>query len=117
MGEKNHLLLSSLSSFNINKNCLQSCTGADSYQYAGIYLMKATTFTCSPYSTRRELQPPSSCTSRYVYQYISADLQKATTFSLPQGTTFHKFSYCILLVHNNTIWRPCFIKFSQLTHQ
>ena len=31
------LLLSSLSSFNNKKMCLQSCTGADLYQYAGFY--------------------------------------------------------------------------------
>ena len=88
--------------FNIKKICLQSCIGANSYQYAGTHLQKATTFSRSPAYTGRELQPPSSCTSWYVYHYIGVDLQKATTFSLPPGTKFHKFSDWMLLVHNNT---------------
>ena len=50
----------------IRKFCLQFCTGADLYQYAGFYLQKAATFSHFPATTRRELQPPSSCTSRYV---------------------------------------------------
>ena len=40
------------------KNCLQYCTDANSYQYAGIYLHNATTFSHFPTATVRELQPP-----------------------------------------------------------
>ena len=36
------------------------------------------------------------------YNPLGSDLQKATTFFLPPGTTFHKFSDQMLLVHNNT---------------
>ena len=78
MREKNHLLLSS---FNIRKTCLQSCTGAYSYQYTSTHLRKATTFSRSPTSIGRELQPPSSCTSRSIYQYVGADLHKSPTFT------------------------------------
>ena len=46
-----------LSSFNIRKTCLQYFTGAYSYQYKGTHLQKATTFSHSPVSTRRELKP------------------------------------------------------------
>ena len=60
MREKNHLLLSS---FNIRKTYLQSCTRADSYPYTNTHLRKDTTFSHSLASTGRELQPPSSCTS------------------------------------------------------
>ena len=108
---KNHLLLLSMSFFNNKNICLQSCTDA------GIHMQKATTFSRSPATTGRELQPPSFCTSRYVYLYVCTDLQKAMTFFLPLRTMFHKFSYWILLEHNTTIWRPCFIQFSYWTHQ
>ena len=49
-----------VSVFNIyyNENILQLCTGADSYQYAGTHLQKATTFSHLPASPGRELQTP-----------------------------------------------------------
>ena len=40
------------------ENYLQYCTDANSYQYAGIYLQKAATFSHSLAATGRELQPP-----------------------------------------------------------
>jgi len=76
----------------IRKLCLQFCTSAVLYHYAGFYLQKATTFSRSPASLGRELQPPSSCTSRCVYWYICTDLQKATSFSFFfQGPHFINF--------------------------
>ena len=39
------------------------CNGAVLKQYTGFYLQKDTTFSNSPASLGRELQPPSSCTS------------------------------------------------------
>ena len=89
MREKNHLLLQSLSSFNIKKKCLQSCIGADSYQYVGTHLQKATTSSHSLGTVGSELQPPSSCTSQYVYYYIGASLQKTPLFH--QGPYFMNF--------------------------
>ena len=49
-----------VSVFNIyyKENILQLCTGADSYQYVGTHLQKATTFSRLPASPGRELQPP-----------------------------------------------------------
>ena len=86
--------------FNNKKIYLQSCTSAKSYQYVGNHLQKATTFSCSPATTGRELQPPSSCISIYVFQYVDANLQKATTLFLPSGTFFHKFLYWIHQHHS-----------------
>ena len=109
---KNHLLMSSLSSFNNKKVYLQSCTGAESYQYVGFYLHKVTTFSRFPASTERELQPPSSCTSQLVCR-----CQPTKNSTLPPGITFHDFSDRIVLDHITTSWRPRFIKFSHWTHQ
>jgi len=47
------------------KNFLQSCTSADSYQYAGTHLQKAATFSHSPTPARRELHPLISFTDSY----------------------------------------------------
>jgi len=98
---KNNLLLSSLSSFNNKKICLQYCIVTVSYQYAGFYLHNVTTFSRSLASSGRELQPPIYCTSLYVYYYIGGNLQKATTFFLPPRITFHKFSDWIHQQHHN----------------
>lgn len=91
MRDKNHLLLSSLFSFNIKKICLQSCTGVDAFQYTVTHLQKATTFSRFPTSTGRELQPPSSWTSLCVYYYVGIALQKDMTFSLPPRPRFINF--------------------------
>ena len=112
MWEKTIIVVVSIFNILIIKGVYKFCTSVEFFQYEGIYLLKATTFTYFPASTGRELQPPSSCTGWYVYQYVGIDLQKATTFTLSIWTTFHKFSDWILLVHINTICRTCFIKFS-----
>jgi hypothetical protein len=71
-------LLSSLSSFINKKIFLQSCTGADSYQYAGTHLQKATTFSRFPAPTGRELQPPPAALLHLL-------LLRLLGFTLPRG--------------------------------
>ena len=82
---------SSQSSFNKKFLLQQFYIGAVLYQYTCFYLQKATTFSRSPASPRRELQPP-QLLYQLMYQYVGASLQKAITFSFLLGTMFHKFS-------------------------
>ena len=145
MWEKNHMLLQSLYSFNIRKTCSQYSTGTDSYQYTSTHLQKAITFSHSPASTGRELEPPqllyqplcllvcrckptegsNLCSFSSCYQkgaptpwllYLPICLPICRLRPTRAGTMFHKFLDQILLVHNNTISRSCFIQFSYRTY-
>jgi len=71
-----------VSVFNIyyKENCLQHCTGADSYQHAGTHLQKAATFSRSLATTGRELQPPD-----LVYQ----PLLEGSYYPLLSFTNYH----------------------------
>ena len=93
MWDENHLL-QVVSIFFLIRNFFiqQFCTGAVLYQYTGFYLQKATTFSCSPNSPGRELQPPQLLYQPIYLLVLGDDLQKATTFTFLPGTTFHQFS-------------------------
>ena len=62
-------------------NYLQSCTGTNSYQHAGTHLQKAATFSHSPATTGRELQPPD-----LVYQ----PLLEGSYYPLISFTSYHQ---------------------------
>ena len=82
----NHLYLL----FKLETSFYNFCIIAVLYQYGGFYLQKATTFSRSPASPGRELQPP-QLLYQLMYQYVGVDLQKATTFSFFQGPRFINF--------------------------
>ena len=131
-----------VSVFNIyyKENFLQLCTDADSYQHAGTHLQKAATFSCSPATTGRELQPPD-----LVYQpllegryyrlpsFTSLSWKGATTpysrlpaspgrellppdlvYQLPLEGSYNPLTEGFDLQHHHG---PCFIKFSYWIQQ